>query len=352
MSTDKPTIIIQPVQCALSGVVLGKLEVTMVEGSLPFLQDFGAAKFTHPFFAQSDYNLLKKYKESLDWFNAMEWYDRPDQVNRLQILMSVVMHRMEGIKQEYPSVPPWPIVAGSASRLFVAAQWYLIQSSKRSNLPIFSTSRANNNLKWENFRYWLDEVFEVRKQWQSKVHQLEHEAEIVRREDALKTVRHGGMKRVDNRKVWNWIAIQLCDHVKIRKLDQYKELFMSGDIDVELWLPEDVDDLVEVIATHCDLGNDIMSYINQRLKAISEHLRSFTSSFTVIGSASTSLDATAREVEAEKQLFAEYDSAVQSLSELPPEPVQADFATLALFIRAQAQWRILKSRFNSLNKRK
>jgi hypothetical protein len=351
-NSTKLAQLVQPVRCGISGVVLGSLQVNLVEGSIPFMQDFNRLEILHPFFAQSDYNLLKKFQESVTWFNDMEWHDRPDQVQRLQVLMCCTLHRLGTLKQEFPGVPSWPVAAGSAARVLSLAKWYLLQTSKRSALPMYSVSRMNNNIGWENIRFWLDDCYEIKTLWEKRTRQIEHEEELRTREAALKTIKSQHYSRIDYRKVWNWIALQICEEVGLRRLETFKSIFLSGDLEPELWLVDDVDDLVEVIVEHCDTGNEIMHCIRTRLAAISEHIRDFNSSFTVVNMQLGSPETTKQEQEAESAFFSNFDKAVEVLQTLPPEPQRQDFTTLGLFLKAQAQWKILKGRFELLQRRK
>jgi hypothetical protein len=342
---------LQPVSCGLSGVVLGTLQVQLVEGSIPFMQDFNRLQILHPFFAQTDYHLLKKFKESLDWFNDMEWYDRADQVTRLQVLTCCLLHRLDVLKQEVPGVPSWPVTAGSAARVYHLAKWYLMETSKRTPLPKYSVSRANDNVGWINLRFWLDDCYDIKSLWEKKTRQIERDEELKLRDAAVKSIKSQHYTRIDNRKVWNWIALQLAGVVGLKRLETFKSIFMSGDLEPELWLIDDVDDLIEAIVEHCDIGNEIMHYIRTRLSAISEHINDFNNSFTVVGRIIDAPATTKKEIEAEAAFFGSFDEAAKVITEVPPEPQQKDFATLGLFLKAQAQWRILKGRFDLLQQR-
>jgi len=78
----------------------------------------------------------------------------------------------------------------------------------------------------------------------------------------------------------------------------------------------------------------------------------FYSSFTILqpvaGNSGSSLhpDLTEAERAKEKEFFSEFDAQASRLTELPPEPQRKDFASMALFIKAQAQHRLLARRFN------
>jgi hypothetical protein len=179
----------QPIKCAVSGSVLGILDVQLVEGSLPFIQDFARIEMMHPFFGQTDYHLMKKFKESLDWFHLRDWDENPHQVSRLQILMSATMHRLGVLKQEFPTVPSFQVCVGSAHRVYHIANWWLLNTTKRAALPWYSISSKNENTNWETIRWWLDECYNVKNAYESKVRQIEHDEEVKARESAMKEIK-------------------------------------------------------------------------------------------------------------------------------------------------------------------
>lgn len=103
----------------------------------------------------------------------------------------------------------------------------------------------------------------------------------------------------------------------------------------------------------CDLGNEIMYFIRERLSTILSLIRDYYGSFTLIGSSSkdafgeSSHGPTAQEIE----FLSGFDSKVEALQALPTEPQRRDFATTALFLKAQANWNIMKRRWDLSQKR-
>lgn len=339
----------QPVNCAVSGVVLGTLEVSIVEGNIPFVQNFNEVQLLHPFFGQTDYNLMKKFDESLKWFAENGWQPNIPQLSRLQILMSATMHRMEALKQETQTLPSYAITAGCAHRLYALAKWYLMETSRRSALPLYSVAKRNDNLQWENLRYWLDEVSEIRERWRSRTAEIERESELRAKETALRDIMSSHSRRVSLKNVWSWLELQLKMAIKDGRIATWKSLFMTGDLAPEDWLADDVDDLAEAVAEHCDIGNEIMYFVRSRLQTIREQITDFYDSFTIVRTSVASI--VHQNNEKEDALLQEYDAKLEILGELPPPPQQRDFATVGLYLRARSQHSILKSRWELIQKR-
>jgi len=113
---------------------------------------------------------------------------------------------------------------------------------------------------------------------------------------------------------------------------------------------DDVDDLCEAIFDLCDQGNEITHFIRTRMNHIRAILNDFYGSFTIVSSGGDSAMPSEDQTSQEKEFFAEFDRKVESLESLPPAPKREHFASLALFLRAQAQHNILVRRFNLFKK--
>ena len=157
-------------------------------------------------------------------------------------------------------------------------------------------------------------------------------------------------RKVSLRNVWSWLELQLKAEVKDGRLETWKSLFFTGDLAPEDWLADDVDDLAEAVAEYCDIGNEIMYFVRNRLQFIREQITEFYGSFTIVRTTADSPQFSQMS-DKESELLQEYDNKVSLLDDLPPPPQQKDFATLVLFLKAQANYNILKSRWELIKKR-
>jgi hypothetical protein len=262
------------------------------------------------------------------------------------------MHNLGCIKQHEPSLPRHEIAAASAGRLLGLAKWYHFISSQRLAFPIYSVSKANENLDWQNFKFWLDTAYQVRHDWATTSREHKREAKEKSQAELLKQL-HGEVYRpVDKKKVWKWIQIQLEGKVPAGRIVTFQELFMDGDTNPSDWLKDDVDDLQFAIAEHCDMGNAIMFYIRKRLEGIKALINDFYSSFTLLTKAQEDKYGSDEQTSQEKEFFAGFDSTAETLEELPPMPDRKDFQTNGLWIQATARWNILKKRWDQIQQRK
>ena len=346
ISTHPPfDSIIKTIYCQNSGVVLGNLECKIFEGQLAYMEAHSEAVYLHPFYRLSNVVLLKKLEDCLHWFQNQGWIGTPPEQLRLRLLVSATMFHLDSIKQDRATLPSFQIAAASAGRLLGVTKWFFWVSSQRLQFPLYSISGLNENLQWENFRHWLDSAYEVREAWASKSKEYQRDAEQRAMEESLREIKSEHIfKRIDTRKVWNWIGLQLEDNIPPGRIKTFESLFLNGDTEASEWTIDDVDDLREAIVKFVDRGNEIMFFVSKRLDGIAAIIRDFYSSFTIVSKV-TGGNFTDQQTPEEALFYSEYDKKVEGMVELPPAPKLESFQNRVHFLKAQAQWNILARRF-------
>jgi hypothetical protein len=344
--------IIRTIYCQKSGVVLGQLEVLILEGHLAYLEAHDEAVYEHPFYRMSQTVLLKKLEDALHHCQNNGWVCTHAEQQRLQLLVSAVMHHLGCVKQEGACLPSFTVAASSAGRLLGIAKWFFYVSSQRLQFTTYSISTRNQNLQWENFKHWLDTAYEIRNDWSKNKKEMQREAELRLREESIRTIKSEHFKRVDTKKVWNWVHLQLADHYAPGRLETFKSIFMDGDINAHEWNTDDIDDVSEAILKHCDIGNEIMYFIRKRLDGILGLVKDFGSSFTLITRVQSDKFGEGSQTPEEALFFSEFDKKAEALETLPPAPKREDFESLGKFLKAQANWNILSKRWKQSQSRK
>lgn len=346
------TSVTREITCHNSGVLLGHIQVCIVEGHMTYLQSLNDNIFVHPFYGLDPVVLMSKLQSSIEQHKEAGWSPPDSERTRLCLLCSAIMHAMGVIKQFEPSLPSHQIACASAGRLLGIAKWYFFISSQRLQFPVYSVSDRNENTNWENFKFWLDSAYQIRHDWATQKREWQKEAEKKAFEEAMLDIRRESMKAVDKRKVWGWIQTQLVDKEPPGRIETWKDLFLNGDTDITSWLGDDVDDLQFAIARHADVGHEIMFYITKRLNGIRSLIKDFYSSFTLITRKQKDQYGNDEQTAQEKEFFAGFDATAAALEVLPSEPDRKDFTTLGLFMQAKARWNILKKRWDELQKSK
>lgn len=345
----------QTVNCHKTGVALGVLEVCIVESAAPFVQNFQTMQMVHPFFGLSEYVILKKLEESLNFCWSRAWEVDSRQIERIQILMAVIMDRLGIYRSDEPTLPDESIAVGSAHRLFKLSKWWMDSTTRRIQFPTYSATRRNGNLHWENFKTWLDAAFEYRAAWEKAKAKVETDEELRIREAAAREARKSGGRRVNLNRIWNWLELQFRGHIPTGRIITLKEIFFTADLQPEDFLKDDIDDLAEAVIEYTDIGNDLTLYIRDRLAAMYEANKDYYDSFVVVNRAGSfvSEKPTALEIQKENSLYKEYDDIVRDLLEPPPPPNPADFrGDVPLRLKAEARHRLLLQRWTFLQARK
>lgn len=342
------TSISKNIYCQNSGVILGRLDICIFEGHLAYFEAHGESAYLHPFYRLSHTVLLSKLESALKLAHEKGWALTWREQQRLQLLVSAVMINLDCVKQQHATLPSFAIAAGSAGRLLGLARWFFFISSQRFEFPVYSISKLNDNLHWENFSAWLDSAFAVRDAWSKKKKGIELDAKKRSQDQAMKEIKDEAVyRRLDIRKIWNWMELQLSLHYAPGRIETFKNLFLNGDIESYEWTEDDVDDLSVALVEHCDCGNEIMYFIRKRLDGILALIKDYKSSFTLI--TRTQQQFKEHEQTPQEALFiGEFDKKVEALDAMPEKPKRESFATLGLFLKAEAQWNILARRFKQL----
>jgi hypothetical protein len=350
-STQKLNSITKTIYCQRSGVVLGTLQVLILEGHIPYLHSHAESIYLHPFYNMDAVVLLKKLEDGIRQAQETAWILTELESRRIKLLMSALLWKMDCIKQDRPTLPPTEVAVGSADRVYKLAKWYFDISSQRLKFPIYSISALNQNLTWANFRIWIGEAFQVKHSWAHHSRELAAEAKKRILEEAMKDIVSEPMKRVDQRKVWNWIETQLSPYVDKGRITTFKELFIEGDINYTDWYVDDVEDLEFEILQHCDVEYHIMPYIRKRLKGIKGLIQDLMSGFTLLTKHAQDQFGGQGLTDKEAAIFDDYDRRAAALETLPPEPQRGSFETTGKYMKALAEWRILSRRFDEKVKR-
>lgn len=357
-TVNQATLPTKTIYCLRSGVPLASVTALCSQG-WPLLSTFQAS-LLHPIYEMPLTKLVLKLSDHLHTAEQIAWCCTDYEQQEIRLCMSAIMYSLDAMyqghmesKQHIPSLPSWAVAVGTASRLQQLASWYHFITSKRLSFPLYRVSTTNNNAHWENFATWIDDALSVKEEWESGRSELERIEEMRQRNAALLTIKAEHIyKRIDFTKVWNWIEIQISQHASYPagRRATLKSLFMSGDTSPEDWTTDDVDDLIEAIVTCCDIGNEITHFINTRMNHIRQLIVDFYSSFTLLTTVSSENGATNPDLiqtAEEKEFFATFDTKLDSLASadvIIAEPKRENFASMAHFLKAQAQHRILVRR--------
>jgi len=354
--------------CQRSGVPL--IEVTsLCSNGWALLSQPLMGTFVHPVYGLALGKLCRRLELQLIDADHAEWDMPATQIREISLTISALMYSLDAMwlpsedalttgRNIEPSLPDTKTTVGCAGRLLDLASWYFAETTRRLTFPLWKPSKNAGNLNWHGFSAWLDACNEIREDWATNKRKAENKELLHSTEDVMKLVSQAQVyKRIDTKKVWQWIELQASDYgakYPAGRRETLRSLFMDGELQPELWLPDDCDDLIEMVTDTCDIGNDITSYIRNRVSNIRAAINEFYSDFTLIGghqlrsgpgATGAGLELTAAEQTAEDNLFGEYETKLLGLTELPPKPVATDYPNRVAALKATAEWNILSKLF-------
>ena len=158
------------INCYRSGVPLLSA-TTLCSNGWPLLSSEYLTGICHPIYNFPLSKLLITLDKQIDDLDAWD-YSPPVDSNLLTetgLTMSAIMYSLECMYEPpygvTPSLPSKAVITGTAKRLLSLASWYHVATSKRMGLPLYSVSKLNNNLQWENYRVWVDDAFTIKAEW-------------------------------------------------------------------------------------------------------------------------------------------------------------------------------------------
>ena len=333
--------------CKRSGLLLGQFIPSIRDGGDILFREFHSSVTLHPVYGYDAPKLCARLHSALHSAAELEWDLSDSHKIRIRLLCSAILWKLDCVKQERACLPAWHIAAGSAARILSLAKWYWNISSRRLAFPIYSIASRHNNLQWNNFRWWLDGCFEIKSDWETKSRKAAQRQELLDASETTQLIlRKKLYKRIDLKKVWGWIDLQLDEEFSAKQKTYWKELFLDGDLEPHMWVEEDVNDLQSAIVDCCDIGNEISYFISDRLTGIKACIRDYRSGFTLIGAKEGSSDQAAQTVQ-EADMLSALDAQLGDAETLPPAPEQKDYPTLGSFLKAQAQWNLLSKRLKA-----
>lgn len=361
------------IKCQRSGVPL--VEITsLCSNGWALLSQPVMTTFIHPTYGLPLGKLIRKLELQLIDADQAEWEVPQPAITDISLAISAVMYAIEAMwvpnedaiitgRNIEASLPDTKTTVGCASRILELASWYNAEASKKILFPLWKPSKNAGNLNWHGFSAWIDACLDIRDDYSQAKRRSENKLLARSTEDVLKLVSQAQVyKRIDTKKVWNWIELQASEHsdkYSVGRRETLKSLFMNGESEPEIWTPDDCDDLIEMMLDTCDIGNDITSYIRNRVSNIRAAIQDFYSDFTLIGSSSTNrfgessgngLELTASERSAEDKLFGEYEVKLFGMIEAPVKPDPAKYSNRVAALKAAAEWNILSKLWAARNK--
>ena len=322
------TVISHNLHCQYSGLYIGKLEMHTVAGHLPYLSHWKEMAARHPVFSLSENKLLAFARGEWNRLakRAADEQATDQEEAILRVCFLAVLHTLDSIKQECPSLPPMHIVQNNMSRLFALAYWHHYLDSKRFRFPSYKINKANANDRFEGISDYLDLCFEIKQDYEEGVTELQEQEKAAAADRAMKALRNSWIVPVGNKQLYRWVRAHLPTKYEADAQGWMSTLFMGSERTICDFDKDDIKLLHEIILSECPKGNGIMNAVETRLTAIMNIYTDNKEAFSV--------DFEDFEDDAPLKALRSVSSAPNSME----APQQKDFPNKVAFMRANALW--------------
>lgn len=348
----------QILKCSRSGLPLLEVKSMIGGGAWPLTHDALFKRVVHPIYGRPLHRIVRSLDMlSLQLEDAEYIFPHTGAYQEAALHISAGMHAIEAIWEPHPestricepSIPCEAVTVSCLRRFASLLSWYQHETSKRIDFPLYKPSHANTNQAWDNFAAWLDACADIKHEWAVGKADYDMQDELDARSEAEEFVSTAHIySKLDQRKVWNWIRIQLEKDGRYAsgRIQTFETIYLMGEREPDRWTNDDIEDVQLAISECCDVRNDVYQFILKRLRNIAHSIAEFLGGFNVLDTPAHKQ--TAQEKEKTDQLLADYDAQLVGLVSLPPQPRREDFSTLALFLKANAQHSILSRRWKLL----
>jgi hypothetical protein len=277
------TTLTYKIHCQRSGVQIATLDYAVVAGHAPWLSHWDGMVALHPVFsmprakllafARSEWNRLAKL--------AADEQATAQECTTLQVCFLAVLHSLDSIIQDAPSLPSLVTVQNNMARLFVLAFWHHYLDSKRFRFPEFKINKLNANDRFENLNYYLDACFTVKEDYETKVNEMVEQEKVIAAERALKALRNSWIVPIGNRALWRWVRANLPERFSADAQGWMSTLFLGNEKTVMDFDLDEVELLEQIIVGECPQGTAILKAVRDRIEQIRQTHISYKEAFTV-----------------------------------------------------------------------
>ena len=312
------------IYCRYSGAYIGKLTYETVAGHMPYLSHWKEAQAMHPAFsmptgkllayARGEYNRLMKLSED------GEATARQNQI--LQVCWLAVFHSLGSVKQEAVALPSIQTVQSTLQKLFALAYWRYKLDSKRFAFPEFKINRANANTRFENAGHYLDACWDIKRDYESKIEELDEAEKAKAAEAALRALRNSWIVPVSKKALWAWVRAHLPAEHAADAQGWMSTIFLGSDRTVLDFDLDEVEMMEHIILGNCPAGTGVLTAVRTRIDEIKKVHTDRREAFTI-----------------DLTVFDEEITKATGTKDAPlPEPQLKDYPNKVAWIKARAAW--------------
>lgn len=325
----------QNLYCQLSGLQIGVLTLMGASaGYTPYIRNWNALTVRHPVFSMEPARLLAFARTM--WRQHGNEDASEENKQTLRVCFLAILHSLDCIEQEVPSLPPLWVVQSNFKALFSLAFWKYALESQRFKFPTYKINKRNNNLDFREIKTYLDLCFQIKDEYSETVRTRDEAARLEIASRAEKKLRSSWIAPISNRELWTWIQAQLADTKYKADSEGWMATIFLAKTDKAIcqFDKEEITLFDEIIQSECISDNGMMFAVRNRIDEIKKIWSDTKEAFEV----------DFEDFDVDGELIAA--RSVSTASESTEEPKEKDYPNKVLWIRAKALW-YLQSRKDS-----
>ena len=313
-----------PIKCNRTGVVLGRLDLTVSAGHMPYLSHWKEQICYHPLFSMQQHKLCEFMRN--EW-NRLSGKIEEEEITEkeariLQVGFVALLHSLGSIRQDddIAVLPSLTVVQNNFHSLLMLNYWQSFLAIKSFKFPELHICRINRNTALESIKDYIDACFQRKKDWEKGRDELAEQDRVRTAEQAILAIRSGIKKPVSKRILWQWVKGNLDTRWAPDAQGWMSTLFLGNAAAILDFDLDEIDLMEEIIVSCCPAGTGVMFAVRERIEAIRKTWKDHYDTFTIEEEGLEAIEEIKKEVGTN------------------PEPKPEDFPKKALYFVAKAKW--------------
>lgn len=313
--------------CQYTGLTLGSLNVITVAGHVPFLSQWKNTQALHPLFSLELGALLKFSQNAWNNFCSLSpeqaanaaLTDKQEKI--LQVTTLALLHSIAEVKQDFPWLPTIQEVSSCWGSLIQLSYWKNYLESQRFRFPALRISKFNKGI---DLQAYLQDCWQVKKDYESKVREAVEEEKIRAAELALVAIRNDLVNKAPKSKklLWRWFLAHIPSRYARDTEGWMWELFdAETETEISEFTIADIDLFEEIVLCEIPTGTSVSHAFLERLAHKRKILTSRFNTFEIL---------------VPSQIQEEKAAGLIALE----EPKLSDYPSKVQWMIAQAKWRL------------
>jgi len=321
---------VHAITCSRTGVTVAALTVEKIAGHIPYLSQWKGTQALHPLFSLGNTELLQFGRNT--WHNfctlSQEESGMPMITDKHEMMLRItalaMLHKMADVHQSTIWIPTLSDVFTNWTSLMQLSYWKNYLDSTRFRFPELRISKNNNGIDLTGY---IQECWESKKSYESKVRELSEAERIRTADEAVKGLRDeiAGKTPRSKKLLWRWFLAHIPSRYAADTEGWMWTLFDAEKEDeIAVFTMADIDLFEEIFLCEVPTGSSVSAAFLERLRHKRSILETKFETFEILVPNSIAEGA-----------------ANGSISTV--EPKLADFPGKVQFLIAHSKWKLAHS---------